>query len=355
MIIGVIGGGQLGMMIAEAAIELGHEIVSLDPNPNCSISRFSKTHLAYDYNDKIGINKMINLCDVITYEFENVNAEVIQDIEVKLPQRVEALKTSQNRLKEKQLAKSLNIPTPNFKKYVNIDDIFIPAIIKSVTGGYDGKGQFKIMDKSINFEKSITDRDYIIEEYINFDYEISVIASRDKYKEVVFYPIPRNIHKKGILFTSTAFNDVPEKIQKHAKMYTKKLVESLNYIGTIAVEFFVKDNEVIFNEFAPRPHNSGHYTIEGCNVSQFKNHILAITNQHVIEPKLMHKTIMINVIGENLDFYKKAKQIKEAYLHDYFKKEIRAERKMGHITIVSDDCLSCLNKKVNIIGESNDK
>ena len=350
MRIGIIGGGQLGMMMAESAIKHGHEIISLDPNPNCSISRYATKHLSYDYNDKKGINEIIEESDVLTYEFENVNASVIKEIEDKLPQKTTALKISQNRLKEKDLAKKLNIPTPSYTKYENEKSVFYPSVIKTTSGGYDGKGQSRLMNshefKAEDFDSKY---EYIVEELIQFDYEISCIGCRDNYNQIVYYPIPLNVHKNGILFTSTVTNKIPEIIQDKAREYTKRIMEELDYIGTLAVEFFIKDMEVIFNEFAPRPHNSGHYTIEGCNVSQFENHILAITNEHVIKPILLKNSIMINVLGQNIKYYELAKNLDNVYIHDYFKSECRNNRKMGHITITCDTYEECIILKRRIL------
>lgn len=352
MKIGIIGGGQLGMMMAKEAIELGHEIISLDPEQKCSITKYSHQHLVYNYNDEVGIKRLIDNSDVITYEFENINTNVIQNLANKLPQKVIALEISQNRLSEKRLAKSLGIKTAKFKQFINESDLFYPSIIKSVMGGYDGKGQLFLKARTDFAPEMLSDEnEYIIEEIIDFDYEISVIATRDSFGSIVYYPIPKNVHKEGILFTSSITFDIPLKVIKKAKQYTMKILENLNYVGTLAIEFFIKGTDVLFNEFAPRPHNSGHYTIEGCNVNQFKNHILAITNNAIIEPRLEHCSMMINVLGQNLDYYIKARNLSNVYIHDYHKQVVRKNRKMGHITIIDTSPEGCLTKMNLIIGE----
>lgn len=356
MKIGILGGGQLGMMIAEEAIKLNHEIISLDPQENCSITKYSKKHLVYSFNSLTGVDELVNSSDVLTYEFENVSYEVLKEMEAKLPQKIRALQISQNRLFEKELASKLNIRTPKYLIYNDDIDLFFPSIIKTTTGGYDGKGQMLL--NSINDLKTVkfldNNRKYIVEELIDFDYEISVIASRDSFGNIVYFPIPINTHKEGILFSSVITDSLSNVITKKAKDYTKLLLEELDYIGTLAVEFFVKGEDVIFNEFAPRPHNSGHYTIEGCNVSQFKNHVLAITKKKVIEPILLKPTIMLNVIGKNIDFYNRAKNIEGVFIHDYHKEELRDNRKMGHITITNHSFEECLKISKQIIGEEND-
>ena len=354
MRIGIIGGGQLGMMMAEAAVPMGHKIVSLDPQEICSITKYSNKHIISPYDSIEGIQELISSIDVLTYEFENVDFSVLQEIKTKLPQKVIALKTSQNRYEEKKLAEKLEIPTPKYKLLSSKEDIFYPSLIKIVSGGYDGKGQFKITKKADINSLSLDDKySYIIESFIDYDYEISVIASRDRFGKIVYYPIPINIHKKGILFTSSLVDDIPEKIKTLARTYTEKIIIDLDYIGTLAVEYFVVGEKVLFNEFAPRPHNSGHYSIEGTTVSQFRNHILAITGEEVQEPELVKSVIMVNVIGENLGFYLEAKKYECAFVHDYNKAVVKPNRKMGHITVVSDTKEECIKIVRNIIGEKN--
>ncbi len=337
MRIGIIGGGQLGMMMAQEAKLLGHSIISLDPNPNCSITKCSDYHISSRYDDVQGLEELYNNCDVMTYEFENVDLKVLEKYITKIPQKLKALRFSRERLLEKELAKALNIKTPHFKEIKTKEDIFFPSIIKTNSGGYDGKGQYKMecLDQIEQFHIGL--ETYICEELIPFDYEISVVASRDLFGEIITYPISKNYHKDGILHLSITNQSVPETVQLLAIDYTKRLLNELHYVGTLAVEYFVKGDEVIFNEFAPRPHNSGHYTMDGCNVSQFKNHILAITGERVIAPVLIKKTVMINVLGQNKGFYEVSKILAHAVIHDYYKDSNTTNRKIGHINIVYQD------------------
>jgi 5-(carboxyamino)imidazole ribonucleotide synthase len=352
MKIGIIGGGQLGMMMAEEAKKLNHSIVSLDPNRNSSILLYTDCHISKQYDDEEVLQYMSETCDVITYEFENVNYMKLSKYGNMIPQGTEALKISSNRILEKEFAKSLEINVPKFVQVKSLKDIFTPCIIKTSTGGYDGKGQIKITSKEqIDRIENIDKINYICEEFINFDYEISVIATRDKYGNVVFYPIPINKHKKGILFVSIVDGKIPEKVQEQAINFTKKIIEKLDYVGTLAVEYFVKDNTVIFNEFAPRPHNSGHYSLDGCDVSQFKNHILAITGQKVIAPKLKHTTIMINVLGQNKRYYDKARMFENVKIYDYNKRSTLKNRKIGHINIIDKQDEKAINLIASIIKE----
>lgn len=322
------------MMMAEEAKLLGHTIVSLDPNPQCSITAFSDCHISKDYSDEEVLEYLNEVCDVITYEFENVDLDVLNKYIDKIPQKLKALKLSRNRIVEKDYAKKLGIKTPTYVEVVEKKDIFYPAIIKTITGGYDGKGQYLLRNKEdVDQVDNIGTVAYVCEELINYDYEISVIATRDSFGNIGFFPIPKNTHKKGILHTSIIDESIPMDIQAVAKEYTTKLLEDLDYIGTLAVEYFVVRNDVLFNEFAPRPHNSGHYTQDGTQVSQFKNHILAITGEEIIAPIKKENTLMINVLGQNQDFYRNSMMLDNAVNHDYYKNSNKTNRKIGHINI----------------------
>lgn len=318
--------------MAEEAKLLGHTITSLDPNPNCSITKYSDCHISKDYNDKEVLQYLNDHCDVITYEFENVDLDVLQKYTNRIPQKLKALEISRNRMIEKNYAKALGIKTPNYNLVSKSKDIFTPSIIKTLTGGYDGKGQYLISNTTnISNVNKIGKIPYICEELVLFDYEISVIGTRDTKGTIVYFPIPVNTHKNGILHTSIIDGNISKSISDLAYKYTKLILEDLDYVGTLAVEFFVRGDEVLFNEFAPRPHNSGHYSQEGTTVSQFKNHILAITGENIIEPTLIKNTIMINVLGQNKNYYINAKELPNATLHDYYKSSTRTNRKIGHI------------------------
>jgi len=332
MRIGIIGGGQLGMMMAEEAKKLGHFVMSLDPNKNCSITQFSDCHIAKDYNDSEALELLAESTDVITYEFENVDLDVLKLYKKKIPQKLKALEISRNRIVEKNYAKDLGIKTPKFELIYNIESIFYPSILKTTTGGYDGKGQYKIIQKSdIDQVSNIGSIEYICEELIEFDYEISVVATRDEYNKVISFPVPKNVHKNGILHTSLVDNSVPKEIEEKAINYTKLIINDLDYVGTLAVEYFVVGDAVLFNEFAPRPHNSGHYTMNGCNVSQFLTHIEVITGKRVTTPELLKPTLMLNVLGQSLHYYELSKDLEYSSIHDYYKNSDRVNRKVGHI------------------------
>ncbi|KFZ27540.1 MAG: N5-carboxyaminoimidazole ribonucleotide synthase [Candidatus Izimaplasma bacterium HR2] len=349
MNIGIIGGGQLGLMMAEAAKDLNHKVISLDPNPKCSIASISDTHIAANYNDETQMDLLYKSSDVLTYEFENVDLNLISKYIDKIPQGTKALEISRNRLLEKNMANRLEVKTVKYHKLVNNDIQFYPCVIKTTTGGYDGKGQYVISSKE-EFNKLDIDLsiEYIVEEFVKYNYETSMILTRDTLGNIEYFPAPINNHKNNILFTSLITNDFPINILNKMKEYSERIVKELDYVGTMAIEYFIVGDSVLFNELAPRPHNSGHYTIEGCNVSQFYNHILAITNQVINKPKLIKNTCMLNILGQNISYIINAENLNDVYIHMYGKTDYNTNRKMGHITFLGNT-LKEINKTLEEI------
>lgn len=336
--IGIIGGGQLGQMMAMSAIEMGYQIIVLDPDQNCPCAHLSSQFICAAYDDAQALKQLNEMCDIITYEFENVPISTLQEnisLE-KCPQGFKALEISQDRILEKEFAQALNIPTVEFLRIDAVSDLekvqsTDDYILKTRRLGYDGKGQshFKANTKvDLNHPSG-----YILEKKCHFDSELSIAITRFK-DGCSFFETSLNTHKKGIL----AYSINPSKHQNSlivkAQSYSQKLVEALDYIGVFVVEFFVKGDELFFNEFAPRPHNSYHASIEGYEFSQYDTHILAITSHTSVQPNCLIPTLMVNVLGDNYD---KALAFVDsnpypAHLHLYGKKECRLGRKMGHIT-----------------------
>lgn len=350
MIIGIIGGGQLGLMMAEAAHRLNHEVIGLDPNEQCPLSVIAKEMIVAPYDDACAFKQLADACDVMTYEFENVALPLIHQYEAKIPQKAGALEYSRNRLTEKAFAESLNIPVPHYTKYNQDSTFVIPCIIKTATGGYDGKGQTIIhSDEDLNHLALDSNKTYIVEQLIPFDYEVSCIASRDTNGHISIQPIPINTHKDGILFQSDLTKTIPIEIKDQLVTHTTNILCALDYVGTLAVEYFVVNDTVLFNEFAPRPHNSGHFSIEGSTVSQFTNHILAITNQPVQEATLLQPCIMINLIGQNIRLINQFKNINNLFFHDYYKHPIKSGRKMGHVTLLDASKVALQTSLIQLI------
>lgn len=338
MNVGIIGGGQLAMMLTEAAIPLGHHVYVLDPNPHASAKYVGATLLNYAYDDPKGLSELSIVSDVICYEFENIDTQVLHAIKHKLPQGIDALEISRDRMLEKTFAKSLGIPIPFFISIESKDDFekaFYPSILKTTRFGYDGKGQH-IINQYENLVNIDIHQPMILEERINFDKEVSVILTRDSYGDIAYYPLVENHHNQGILHSSIPWWDAPQYLKEEAYGYARTIIEKLNYIGTLAIEFFIVDHHVVFNEMAPRPHNSGHFSIEGTTVSQFKNMMLAITHEHIEIPNMTKPSMMINILGQHRYDVSLIKD-KNIYVHDYFKHSQQHNRKIGHITILGSN------------------
>jgi len=344
MKVGVVGGGQLGQMLALAGIPLGIKSIFLDPASNCCASLVGE-HICADYADQKALAQLANNCDVVTFEFENISAHSIEFLAQKLPvfPLANALDTARDRLYEKTLFQKLAIKTPNFKAVNSqteleqaVQEIGLPVVIKTRTLGYDGKGQkiLKVAKDVKNVWFDLGKLPLIVEQFINFEHEISVVAVRSQFGEICYYPISKNTHQDGILRLSVVQNN--HHLQNLAYEYTAKVLEHLNYVGVLAFEFFVEGNNLIANEIAPRVHNSGHFSIEGAFTSQFENHMRAITGLPLgsTASKVKH-CAMINLIG-NLPNTQDILALENVYLHNYHK-ESRANRKVGHITVCAEN------------------
>lgn len=346
--IGIIGGGQLGRMMALSARHMGYQIAVLDPTPNCPTAHVSDIHIEAAYDDLEAIQQLIEVSDVITYEFENVDLKAAALIEKagKLPQGAFALEITQNRQKEKEMIRDLGLPTPAFEIVENgtefeeaLKGFTLPAVIKTCRGGYDGKGQVKI-ESHEDFEAAMELADAsspcIIEEWVPFDMEISTVFSRSVTGKIEFFPIAENDHVDHILYKTTVPAHISEIIEEKAYKAAQQLAEKMNIVGTFAVEMFVKEDLIYINEMAPRPHNSGHYTIEACNISQFTQHIRAICGLPLVPVKLLERATMLNIIGEDMPGVLKAlPELTDGFVHLYGKDEAKAKRKMGHVTFTT--------------------
>lgn len=347
--IGIIGGGQLGRMMSIAAKYIGYDTVVLDPTANCPCAHVADEQIVASYDDMNAIKELTEKCDVITYEFENVDLEAALYIEKagKLPQGAYALEVTQNRQAEKELMRDAGIPIPQFKIVENaeecrvaLEEMSFPVVIKTCRGGYDGKGQLKIENvadiiEAIEFARQ--PGTFIIEEWVTFDKEISIVFTRGQDGKIQFFPVAENVHKDHILYETIAPARISETVKSKAIAAATALAEKVQVVGTFAIEMFVRDEDIYINEMAPRPHNSGHYTIEACNVSQFTQHIRAICGLPLVDVALLQPARMINVLGEDMDKAMAAlKGIPNSFLHLYGKKEAIAKRKMGHITFIAE-------------------
>lgn len=348
--IGIIGGGQLGKMMAISAKEMGFLVGILDPDPNCPASQVADWQIKAKYDNQESINLLAKRSDVISYEFENIDSEVLKHKELigKVPQGIKLLEISQNRQFEKEFLHQESLPIAKYKiidKPNLLDEatkfIGYPCVLKTTQGGYDGKGQVVLRDDSDKARaiELLKQGKCVLEEWIEFEKEISVIISRNSAGEISIFPIAENTHINNVLFTSLVPALVPDFCEKEAESIAIKIANGLEVSGTLTVELFVTTTgNLIVNEIAPRPHNSGHYSINACNFSQFDTHILGICNWSMPKIKLFEKTIMINLLGsEQTRAIEKLTTLPNWHFHFYGKKEEKEGRKMGHVTVVSDN------------------
>ena len=342
-VLGIIGGGQLGSMMASAAKKLNIKTIIFCDDKDAPAQKFCDQFIYANYEDEKAINKFAELTNIVTFEFENIpfeSLDKINKIKPVLP-NPSIIKIIQNRLLEKDFINKLNIKTTQYASVKNENSIlknqnFLPAILKTCTLGYDGKGQYKISSiedlKSLKIDFS---KDYILEKLINLKKEISVIITRFKQKQYEIYEPFENIHEDQILKSSKIPAKISDEIVNKSKLWTKQIAEELDYIGTLCVEFFIDANDNLYvNEIAPRVHNSGHLTINAYNVSQFENHIRAICNFEKIKLKKLSNAEMINLLGDQILIQRKRKLQSNEFFYDYLKKEIKPKRKMGHLTIL---------------------
>lgn len=341
--IGVIGAGQLGQMLGLAGKSFGLDFLFLDPAddpPAASTGRVLK----YPFDSEKGLAELAAGSDLVTYEFENVPVSAIRKLaaHTTVYPPPAALEQAQDRLLEKQLFLSLGIPVPDFAAIGNVADLEqacrtlgLPLVLKTRRLGYDGKGQRVLRDRKRAAEAfdELGGRDLIAERLVPFDSEVSAIGARNPGGEVALYPLTRNEHKDGILSVSRA--PAESDLQDLAADYLMRLLTRLEYVGVLALELFVVDDELLANEYAPRVHNSGHWTIEGAETSQFENHLRAILGMPPGSTCTVGTAGMLNLIGamppDRTPF-----EAPGRYLHDYHKAP-RPGRKLGHVTVVAAD------------------
>lgn len=378
--IGIIGGGQLGKMMILEAKRLGFYIAVLDPDPVCAAHSICDEHIVADFYDREAFYKLASMVDIITYELERIDADTLALLEQEghtIYPSVTALKTIQNKFLQKSLLDSHGIPVPRFAKVSDMDVIRAygdtnrfgyPLMLKATTGAYDGKGNALIETENgieASYEKLGGDtRELMVEEFFPFEREFSVVACRGIDGSKVIYPIGDNIHVNNICEYSIVPADISEATTQRAVALAERVMDVFAGVGTFCVEMFLsKEGEVLVNEVAPRPHNSGHYTIEGCFASQYENHIRAIVGLPFGSVALKQPTVMVNLLGEN-DGPAALLGLEEAYknpnvrVHLYGKSESKTARKMGHFTVVGDtleeavEQAKALKKILRVVGDN---
>tara|TARA_Y100000996_G_scaffold411115_1_gene394664 strand:+ start:584 stop:1630 length:1047 start_codon:yes stop_codon:yes gene_type:complete len=341
--LGILGGGQLGSMLATAAKKLDINTIIYCDDKDAPAQKFSDNFLFGNYNDENKISEFINKIDVVTFEFENIPFDTLEFINKHkqvLP-KPNINQVIQNRFLEKKFVNSLNIKTTDYVMVKKLQDLhnnvnFLPGILKTTTLGYDGKGQFKLNSKNdIEKLKIDFDKEYILEKVVNLKKEISVIITRFKNQTYEIYEPIENIHEDQILKFSEIPANINENVLNLSTEWAKKISEELDYIGTLCVEYFIDEKDNVYvNEIAPRVHNSGHLTINSHNISQFENHIRAVCGMNKIETKKKFNAKMINLIGDDITKYRNKKIQENEFFFDYLKKEIKPKRKMGHFTTI---------------------
>jgi len=340
MRIGIIGAGQLGQMLGFAARDLGMQCVFVDPSPSPPAAACGEVIQAA-FDDPAALSMLAETCDVVTYEFENVPVAALSEISHRVPvyPPPEALLHAQDRLKEKKLFTRLDIPVPGFQRVDSKADlevaaatIGLPLVLKTRRLGYDGKGQVIVRTaEDIAFAwQQLGGTELIAEQWVNFDFEVSAIGARNRSGDIISFPLTQNQHVGGILHASRApVEDEP--LTRRAGQYLRRLLEELDYVGVLTLELFVAGDQLMANEFAPRVHNSGHWSIEGAQPSQFTAHLLAISDASLTTPELSGYAGMLNLVGV---IPEAARQLQSGTLHDYGKQP-RPGRKLGHVTVIA--------------------
>ncbi|MEO3410853.1 5-(carboxyamino)imidazole ribonucleotide synthase [Levilactobacillus brevis] len=359
--IGIVGGGQLGRMLAQSAKQMGYTVGVLDPTPQAPAGQVADFQIHAEYEDVDALMQLAKRSDVLTYEFENVDLDALMQAKqyAALPQGIELLRITRQRITEKTFLRDHGIPTANFAAVPDaqslqaaIEAVGYPAILKTTTGGYDGHGQQDLNSPADlpAGEALASKAPCILEQRKTFSRELSMMVTQDGNDQVRIFPVVENRHANHILHTTIApAPNLSAELQTQIDQLATTIAKALNLRGVLGIELFETAEGIVVNELAPRPHNSGHYSIEACNFSQFDAHILSICNLPIAPIKLQTPAVMRNLLGDDLTKARAAwSQHPEWHFHDYGKAEIRPARKMGHITVCEG---SDLLKAVQLEGD----
>ena len=371
-ILGIIGGGQLGMMLTEAANNMKSEIsnvIVLDPTKNCPASKVGAEQIVADFKDASAIKELAKKCDIITYEIESGDSQVLKSLEetCEINPSPETLEIIQDKLVQKRFLAKNDIPVAEFREITSKDELEskinefgLPVLLKTRTGAYDGRGNFKIsaLDQIPEALQIFKGQSLMIEKFVDFKMEVSVIASRSTSGEIRTYPLVENMHKDNILNMTIAPARTDDTISKNAEKIAHKTMEVLHGAGVFGIEMFVTDdNHVLINEIAPRVHNSGHHTLQSSTTSQFEQHLRAILGLELGDTKLIYPTIMYNILGPK-NFTGKYKppsiDLENTFLKMYGKLESKPQRKIGHVNLVDKSGLGMakLLENIDILSNS---
>ena len=348
--LGIIGGGQLGMMITEAAQNLNDEIseiIVLDPTENCPAAQAGAKQIIGDFKDKDAIVKLAEQSDIITYEIESGNTDVLSKLKAEIEPSPSTLSIIQDKLSQKKFLSKNGLPVSQFYEIVSIDDLHekinelgLPVLLKARRDAYDGRGNFKITspDEVEKAYRHFDGKSLMVEKFVNFKMEVSVIAIRNTKGEIATYPMVENIHEDNILKITIAPARVSDDVIRNAGEIAKKTMQVLNGAGVFGIEMFIdQNNKILINEIAPRVHNSGHHTLQSCKTSQFEQHLRAILGLDLGSTDLVHKTVMYNILGpDGFEGKYKPVQLEKdgVYLKMYGKNISKPYRKLGHFNVV---------------------
>ena len=351
--LGVLGGGQLGRMFCLAARNLGYRVIVLDPDPASPAGAVADIHLQADYQDSQALARLGAECAAITTEWESVPATTLEELATHCPVRPSAasVAVARDRIIEKTFLRDLGLATAPFfaiTQSADLDaamtDLRMPALLKTATLGYDGKGQIGVttLEEARAGFAQLGNRPCVLEEKVNLAQELSVVLARGSDGETAFYPIGENVHRNGILHTTRVPGQIPAAVSELALGMARRVAEALDYIGVLAVEFFfTTDGELLINEMAPRPHNSGHYTLDACATSQFEQQVRALCGLPLGSTRLLTPVTMLNLLGDlwgnSQPDWLQILNHPEAKLHLYGKREARIGRKMGHVNVLSEN------------------
>ena len=361
--LGMLGGGQLGRFFVIAAHEMGYQVTVLDPDKNSPAGKIADVHLCANYGDAAALEQMANTCQAVTTEFENVPAKTLEKLaesQIVRPSSA-CVAIAQNRVLEKNFIKDAGLPVAPFAVINAEKDLpqdgsdLYPAILKIARFGYDGKGQARVKNRAeaqkafAEFKQEVC----VLEQMLPLDLEVSVVLARDAEGNVASFPTAENSHLNGILDISIVPARCSAVINANAQELAKKLAQKLGYVGVLGVEFFLVGKQLLVNEIAPRPHNSGHYTIDACVTNQFEQQVRVMTGLPLGNPSLHSDAVMVNILGDSWFAGAKTTALEPAWnkalshtglkLHLYGKHEPRKGRKMGHFTVIDKELKAALN------------
>jgi len=362
--IGMLGGGQLGRMFTMAARSMGYEVIVLDPDPDSPAGKLATDHICADYTDQTALNYMAKTCNVVTTEFENVPATTLEALATSCPVRpgAKAVMITQDRIHEKSFLRDNGFPTAPFVIVKTESDLAsglqtvpTPAILKVSRFGYDGKGQYSI-DSANDLSAAWQDlkgNECVLEQRVSLDQEVSVVLARGIDGQTITYPVAENVHQGGILDVSMVPARIDNSVANQVVSMATQIASALDYVGVMAVEFFISRGKLLVNEIAPRPHNSGHYTLDATVTSQFEQQVRAVCGLSLGDTRLLSPVVMVNLLG---DLWHDGKppawnvllSHSNAKLHLYGKREARLGRKMGHYNILATELESALDLATDI-------